>query len=62
MPISYAVSLVAQIIFKKEFSIKANNIFNWLKNYKLNKLKRELGLENNALYLLMEAKESYDKK
>ena len=42
--LSYLISLLVQLIFRKEFSLKPKNIFDWFKNYKLKKLSKELGL------------------
>ena len=41
--LSYLVSLLIQLVFRKELSLKPKNIFDWLKRYKLKKLSKEFG-------------------
>lgn len=41
--LSYVVSLLIQLIFRKELSLRPKNIFDWLKRYKLKKLSKEFG-------------------
>jgi hypothetical protein len=39
--LSYLISLLIQLIFRKELSLRPINIFDWLKRYKLKKLSKE---------------------
>lgn len=47
--LSYILNLVVQIIFNKQFSLKPQNIYRWLKEYKLRRLRAEFGLEDISI-------------
>jgi hypothetical protein len=45
LPFPYIATLIIQILFKRQFSLKPEWLSDWLKNRKLKKLEQELGIE-----------------
>ena len=48
--LTYLISLIMQLIFRRELSLRPKNIFDWLKNRKVTALTRALGLADQKSY------------